>query len=57
MRILADCEATIAREHQQVRNEIIETTFHATPQRAGAILVTNEAGDYEVTRPNTITDI
>lgn len=57
MRILADCEATIAREHQQLLNEIIEATFHATPQRAGAILVTNEAGDYEVTRQKTITDI
>ena len=57
MRILADCEATIAREHQQVRNEIIKTTFYATPQASDAILVTNEAGDYEVMRLNNITDL
>ncbi len=57
IRILADCEATIAREHQQVRNEIIKTTFYATPQTSDAILVTNEAGDYEVMRLNTITDL
>lgn len=55
--ILAECEATIAREHQQVRNEIIKTTFYATPQASDAILVTNEAGDYEVMRLNNITDL
>jgi len=57
IKILADCEATIAREHQQVRNSIIEATFNVMPQPAGAILVTNEVGDREVANQETFTDI
>lgn len=57
MQILADCEATIMREEQEIRNNIIETTFRATPQPANAILVTNELGDYEVIEPRSIIEI
>ncbi len=57
IRMLAGCEAIIAREHQQVRNDIIKTTFYATPQTSDAVLVTNEAGDYEVMKLTTITDL
>jgi len=57
MKMLADCEATITREHQQVRNSIIEATFNGTPQPAEAILVTNELGDREVMSQKTIIDI
>ena len=57
MQMLADCEATIMREEQEIRNNIIETTFRATPQPANAILVTNELGDYEVIEPRTIIEI
>ena len=48
MQMLADCEATIQREEQQVRNAVIEATFRATPQPANIQLVTNENGDYFV---------
>ena len=48
MQILADCEATIQREEQSVRNAVIEATFRATPQPANIQLVTNENGDYFV---------
>lgn len=57
VQILADCEATIRREEQQVRNDIIEATFRATPQPANAILVSNEAGDYEVIEKRNIIEI
>ena len=57
MQMLADCEATIMREEQEIRNNIIETTFRATPQPANAILVTNELGDYEVIEPRAIIEI
>ncbi len=57
LQMLADCEATIQREEQEVRNEILKATFHATPQPAGARLVSNEAGDYEVIDPKTIIDL
>jgi hypothetical protein len=40
-----------------VRNEILKATFHATPQPAGARLVSSEAGDYEVIDPKTIIDL
>ena len=57
LQMLADCEATIQREEQEIRNNIIEATFRATPQPANAILVTNELGDYEVIEPRTIIEI
>jgi hypothetical protein len=57
VRMLADCEATIRREEQQVCNQIIEATFRATPQPAGVILVSNEAGDYEVIKTKSIVEI
>ena len=57
VRMLADCEATIRREEQEVRNDIIEATFRATPQPANAILVSNEAGDYEVIEKRNIIEI
>ena len=57
VKILADCEATIRREEQEVRNDIIEATFRATPQPANAILVSNEAGDYEVIEKRNIIEI
>ena len=48
IQMLADCEATIQREEQSVRNAVIEATFRATPQPANIQLVTNENGDYFV---------
>ena len=57
LKMLADCEATIQREEQEVRNDIIQATFRATPQPAGVRLVSNEAGDYEVIDPKSIIDI
>ena len=57
LQILSECEATIRREEQEVRNHIIQATFNATPQPANAVLVTNEAGDYEVIETNTIREI
>ncbi len=55
LRILADCEATILHEEQEMRNMVIEATFHGTPQPANAVIVTNEMGDYEVIEtPNAI---
>ena len=57
MKILADCEATIMREEQEVRNAVVKATFNATPQPAGIILVSNEAGDYEVISTRTIIEL
>ena len=57
LQILSECEATIRREEQEVRNHIIQATFNATPQPANAVLVTNEAGDYEVIETKTIREI
>lgn len=57
MKMLADCEATIKREEQEVRNSVVKATFNATPQPAGVILVSNEAGDYEVISTRTIIEI
>ena len=55
--MLAECEATIQREEQEIRNNIVRATFNATPQPANAILVTNELGDYEVIETRTIIEI
>lgn len=57
IKILADCEATIKREEQEVRNAVVKATFNATPQPAGVILVSNEAGDYEVISTRTIIEL
>ena len=57
LQMLAECEATILREEQEVRNTVIEATFRATPQPANVILVTNEAGDYEVIETKNIVEI
>ena len=57
IQMLSECEATILREEQEMRNHIIQATFNATPQPANAVLVTNEAGDYEVIETKTIIEI
>ena len=57
IRILADCETTIQREEQEMRNMVIVTTFRATPQPANAVLVTNETGDCEVIETKRIIEI
>lgn len=57
LQMLAECEATIQREEQEIRNNIVRATFNATPQPANAILVTNELGDYEVIETRTIIEI
>ncbi len=48
MQILRECEATIRREEQQTRNDIIEATFNALPHAEDAQLVRGENGDLEV---------
>ena len=57
IQMLSECEATILREEQEMRNHIIQATFNATPQPANVVLVTNEAGDYEVIETKTIIEI
>ncbi len=57
IQMLSECEETILREEQEMRNHIIQATFNATPQPANAVLVTNEAGDYEVIETKTIIEI
>ncbi len=57
IQMLSECEKTIQREEQEMRNHIIQATFNATPQPANAVLVTNEAGDYEVIETKTIIEI
>jgi len=57
LQMLSECEATIKREEQEMRNMVIEATFRATPQPANAVLVTNEAGDYEVIETKRIREI
>ena len=57
LQMLADLETTIQREEQEIRNNIIEVSFRATPQPANTILVTNEAGDYEVIENTNIIEI
>lgn len=48
MQMLSECEATIRREEQQTRNDIIEATFNALPHAEDALLVRGESGDLEV---------
>lgn len=57
LQMLSECEATIRREEQETRNMVIEATFRATPQPANAVLVTNEAGDYEVIETKRVREI
>ena len=57
IQMLSECEETILREEQEMRNHIIQATFNATPQPANAVLVTNEAGDYEVIETKAIIEI
>lgn len=57
LQMLNECETTILREEQEMRNHIIQATFKATPQPANAVLVTNESGDYEVIETKTIIEI
>lgn len=57
IQMLSECEETILREEQEMRNHIIQATFNAMPQPANAVLVTNEAGDYEVIETKTIIEI
>lgn len=57
VQMLNDCEVAIQRGEQTVRNTIIEATYNALPQPENVILVTNEAGDYEVIDSKRIIDI
>ena len=57
IQMLSECEETIQREEQEMRNHIIQATFNATPQPANVVLVTNEAGDYEVIETKAIIEI
>ncbi len=57
IQMLSECEETILREEQEMRNHIIQATFNATPQPANVVLVTNEAGDYEVIETKAIIEI
>ena len=57
IQVLADCEATIVREEQEVRNDIVKATYNAMPQPANVILVSDENGDYEVIERRAIIGI
>ena len=57
IQMLSECEKTIQREEQEMRNHIIQATFNATPQPDNAVLVTNEAGDYEVIETKPVIEI
>ncbi len=57
IQMLSECEETILRKEQEMRNNIIQATFNATPQPANVVLVTNEAGDYEVIETKAIIEI
>lgn len=46
--MLAECEQSIMKGEQAVRNDMIEATFNSMPQSASAMLVINELGDVEV---------
>jgi len=57
MQMLGECETVIEKSEQKVRNNIVRCTYNATPQPANAVLVTNEAGDYEVIETKNIIEI
>lgn len=48
IQLLSECEQTIERSEQRIRNDIVRATYHATPQPANAQLVINDNGDYMV---------
>ena len=52
VQMLSDCEQTIRREEQELRNDIIRATFNATPQPAKALLLLNDGGDLMVVEDN-----
>ena len=52
LQMLSDCEQTIQREEQELRNNIIRATFNVTPQPAKAQLLLNDNGDYMVVEDN-----
>ena len=47
--MLKDCEMTIRKSGQAIRNEVMEASFHALPQRPNFRLVIDEEGDYVIT--------
>lgn len=57
LQMLSECEAVIEKSEQEVRNNIVKATFNAVPQPTNVILVTNEAGDYEIVETKRIIDI
>lgn len=48
LQMLAECEETIERSEQRLRNDIVEATFTALPQHPQTRLVTYDNGDYMV---------
>ncbi len=48
LQMLADCEKTIARSEQRLRNDMVEAAFTALPQPPQARLVVYDNGDYMV---------
>lgn len=47
--MLKDCERTIKKSGQAIRNEVMEASFHALPQKPNFSLVIDEEGDYVIT--------
>ena len=45
MQMLSECEVTIERSEQRIRNDIVRTTYQATPQSAHLQLVVCDNGD------------
>lgn len=48
LQMLAECEQSIMKGEQTVRNDMIEAAFNSMPQSASTMLVVNELGDVEV---------
>lgn len=48
LQMLAECEQSIMKGEQAVRNDMIEAAFNSMPQSSSAMLVVNELGDVEV---------
>ena len=46
--MLENCEKTIERSEQRLRNDVVEATFTALPQRPQTRLVVYDNGDYMV---------
>ena len=47
--MLKDCEMTFRKSGQAIRNEVMEASFHALPQKPSFRLVIDEEGDYVIT--------